>query len=152
MVKIRKIRKGEEINVLNIVKIVLSDYGLNIDPYSTDMDLSDIEKYYFNNNGWFAVLEKDNEIIGSYGICKINKTTCELRKMYLLKKFQGQGLGKSMMDDALKKAKELGYSRMMLETNSNLNKALSLYYKYGFTEYKPDHLSDRCDLAMEKEI
>ncbi len=150
--KIRKINCGEESIVLNILETVLSEYGLEIRPDDTDMDLSDTRKHYFNNNGWFAVLEKDGEIVGSYGIYKIDESTCELRKMYLLKLYQGLGLGRMMMEDALIKAKELGYSIMVLETNKRLDKALSLYYKYGFKDYVPDHLSSRCDLALQREI
>lgn len=137
---------------MDLVKSVLSDYGLKTNPYETDKDLSDLEDYYFNKNGWFAVIEKENEIIGSYGIFKIDGKTCELRKMYLLNNYQGQGLGKLMMDDAFKKARELGYSEIVLETNKLLDKAITLYGKYGFVHYKPSHLSDRCDYAMRKEL
>jgi len=152
MFNLRKASKGDESQIMDLVKLVLLDYGLKTNPYETDRDLSDLEYYYYNNDGWFAVIEKNNEIIGSYGIFKIDKQTCELRKMYLLKNYQGQGLGKLMMDDALKKAKELGYSVIVLETNKLLDKAISLYDKYGFVEYKPSHLSDRCDFAMKKEV
>lgn len=152
MFKLRKANKGEESKILNLVKAVLSDYGLRINPQETDKDLSDLENFYFNKNGWFAVIEKDEEIIGSYGIFRMNEKTCELRKMYLLQDYQGQGFGKLMMNSALSKAKKLGYSEIVLESNRLLDKALVLYKKYGFVSYKPSHLSDRCDIAMRKEL
>jgi putative acetyltransferase len=152
MLHLRKAKKEDESKIMDLVKSVLSDYGLKTNPHETDKDLSDLEDYYFNKNGWFAVIEKDNAIIGSYGIFKIDTKTCELRKMYLLNNYQGQGLGKLMMEDALQKAKELGYSAIALETNKMLDKAISMYAKYGFVPYKPAHLSDRCDLAMIKEL
>lgn len=152
MYNLRKANKGDESEILRVVKSVLSDYGLKTNPDETDKDLSDLENFYFNNNGWFVVIENDNEIIGSYGIFKIDEKTCELRKMYLLKDYQGQGLGKLLMDNAIKKAKELGYSVMILESNKLLNKAISMYEKYGFVQYKPSHLSDRCDFAMRKKF
>jgi len=152
MFKLRKANKGDESKIMDLVTSVLNDYGLKTNPDETDKDLSDLENYYYSKHGWFAVIEKDNEIIGSYGIFKIDKKTCELRKMYLLKNYQGQGIGKMMMDDALKKARELGYSEIVLETNKLLDKAISLYDKYGFVQYNPSHLSDRCDFAMRKEL
>lgn len=152
MFNLRKASKGDESQIIDLINLVLFDYRLKTNPHETDRDLSDLEYYYYSNNGWFAVIEKNNKIIGSYGIFKIDKQTCELRKMYLLKNYQGQGLGKLMMDDALKKAKELGYSVIVLETNKLLDKAISLYDKYRFVEYKPTHLSDRCDFAMKKEL
>jgi putative acetyltransferase len=152
MYHLRKAESGEEDKIFELVKTVLSDYGLKTDPKGTDQDLSDIDRYYFNQDGWFSVIDQEGRIIGSYGIYRINDSVCELRKMYLLNEYQGQGLGKRMMEDALKKARELGYSEMILESNSVLTKALGLYRKYGFMVYTPAHLSDRCDLTMKRKI
>ena len=89
MLNLRKANKEDESRIMDLVKSVLSDYGLKTNPQETDKDLSDLEEYYFKRSGWFAVIEKDNEIIGSYGIYKIDRKTCELRKMYLLHDYQG---------------------------------------------------------------
>jgi len=148
----RKPEKGEESLILELVRTVLSDYGLKTDPEGTDRDISDIDQYYFSRGGWFSVIETGGKIIGSYGIYRIDDSICELRKMYLMKAYQGRGLGKRMMDEALKKAKDMGFSEMILESNSILKNALALYRKYGFEEYKPEHLSDRCDLTMKRKI
>ena len=149
---LRKAKAGEEEKILCLVKKVLSDFGLKTNPEETDKDLSDLDNFYFDNKGWFAVIDHGDEIIGSYGIFRVNETVCELRKMYLLPEFQGRGLGKMMMEDALNRAKTLGYAEMVLETNILLDKAIHLYRKYGFMEFKSTHLSDRCDLAMKKNI
>jgi putative acetyltransferase len=151
MVNLRKAKRGEESEIMNLVKSVLSDYGLKTDPV-TDQDISDLDQEYFYKNGWFSVLENSNKIIGTYGIYRIDKKICELRKMYLLPAYQGKGLGKFLLAEALKKAKELGYTEIILETNKVLDKAISLYGKNGFVEYKPAHLCDRCDFAMRKEL
>ncbi len=152
MFKIRKFNKGEEETVINIVEETLLSYGLLIDLEKTDVDLLDIEKYYFKNNGWFAVIEFDGNIVGSYGLFRIDDSSCELRKMYLQQGFQGKGIGHLMMNNAIEKAKELGYSSVMLETNRLLDRAIKLYEKYGFKQCTPQHLSTRCDYAMRKEI
>ena len=152
MFKIRKANIGEEALILELVKKVLNDYGLTVNTLTTDKDITDIEKHYFSNNGWFAVLEYNEKLIGTYGIFRIEDNMCELRKMYLLSEYQGRGLGKMMMEDAVKIAKGLGYKKMMLETNKVLFKAMQLYQKFGFVEYKPSHLSERCDFAMWKEL
>lgn len=152
MPELRKADNTDQHNIFLLVKTVLSDYGLKTDPERTDKDISDLDLYYFKNKGWFAVIEDKGKIIGSYGIYHIDDYTCELRKMYLLPGFQGQGLGKLMMQDAIHRAEKLGYNEMILETNKVLDKAIGLYKKYGFTEFVPEHLSSRCDLAMKKHI
>ena len=78
---IRKARDGDEVEVLNLVKEVLNLYGLDLNPEVEDLDITDISKYYIQNNGDFEVIECNGAIIGTYGIYKINDETCELRKM-----------------------------------------------------------------------
>ena len=127
---------------------VLTEYNLKPDPDGTDADLKDIEQSYFRQGGTFFVLElRDKTIIGSYGLCKTDEQTCELRKMYLRPDHRGKGWGKHLMNHALIQAKKLGFNTMTLETASALKEAITLYKTYGFTEHQPTHLSKRCDQA-----
>ncbi len=145
---LRKAQIEDQKHLLPLITRVLATYDLAIDPNSTDKDLFDLDAFYFANRGWFAVMEyREKEIIGSYGLHRKDQHQCELRKMYLDPAHQGKGLGRLMMVDAIKKARELGYSTMILETNRKLQKAINLYKKFGFTDYAPSHLSDRCDLV-----
>lgn len=148
---IRKAIVGDEPKILNLVKEVLSFYGLDLNPECEDLDVTDIYKYYFNNNGAFEVIEFKGNIIGTYGIYKINDDTCELRKMYLNPNFQGMGFGNIMMENSFKLAKALNYKKIILQTNSVLYKAVKLYIKYGFKDFDDDVCS-RCDIAMIKDI
>lgn len=149
---LRDIRDGEQDAVFTIVKSVLRPFGLQVNPEVTDKDLSDIKKFYVDRGGCFKVVESDGCIVGSYGLFPFSLITCELRKMYLLPSYQGKGLGHIMMDDALMEARKRHFKEMVLETNSVLNKASSLYHKYGFEKYQPEHLSDRCDYAMKLKL
>lgn len=148
---IRKARAGDETEVLKLVKEALEPYGLELNPMEEDLDITDIPKYYMENNGDFEVIEFKGNIIGSYGIYKLDSETCELRKMYLNKNFQGMGLGNIMIENSLKIARTLGYSKIILQTNSLLYKATKLYKKYGFEEIQ-EEVCERCDLAMVREI
>lgn len=150
---IEKADNADQEDIFTLVDTVLREYGLKTDLENTDKDLSDLDNYYFNNNGWFGVIrDKGKAVIGSYGLIKIDDHTCELRKMYLYPEYQGKGLGKKMMDHAVHKAAQLGYRKITLETNRVLNKAIGLYTKYGFEVYRPEHLSERCDLTMRKSL
>ena len=144
-------RDGEKI--ASLVFGVLKDYGLKPDPDCTDADIKDIESSYFDRGGMFFVLEtEDGSIIGAYGLYPINERTCELRKMYLHKAHRGKGLGKFLLDDALSKARQLGFEKMILETASVLKEAIALYKSYGFVQYNPQHMSSRCDQAYLLEL
>ena len=149
MIELHDYSYGDEYAVFKLVEHVLTEYGLSVNPDVTDSDLLDIRKSYIATGGTFRVIRFGGKIVGSYGVYATSAWLCELRKMYLLPEFRGQGLGKKLMDDAIKKAKALGFAEMFLETNSCLQEAVHLYRRYGFTEFEPEHLSDRCDLAMK---
>jgi putative acetyltransferase len=139
--------------ITRLVFEVLQEYGLKPDPASTDADLKDIESSYFKQGGTFLVLEdNDGSIIGAYGLYPMEKHTCELRKMYLQKAYRGKGLGKFLLEDALSRACQLGFKTVILETASVLKEAIALYKSYGFVEYQPNHMSERCDQAFALEL
>lgn len=147
--RIRDMRDDERDTVFAIVKSVLQQYGLQVNPEATDKDLSDIKQYYIAKGGCFKVVEDGGSIVGSYGLFPLSQAICELRKMYLLPEYQGKGLGRLIMDDAIAEARKRQFRDIILETNSVLDKACRLYRRYGFEEYEPEHLSDRCDCAMK---
>jgi len=139
--------------VTELVYNILKEYNLKPDPACTDADIKDIEHSYFERGGTFYILEdKDGSTIGAYGLYPVDRQTCELRKMYLYSSYRGKGLGKLLLEDALSKARQIGFKRMTLETASVLKEAISLYKSYGFVEYKPEHLSSRCDQAFILEL
>ena len=139
--------------ITDLVYGVLKEYGLQPDPAATDADLDDIERSYFARGGAFLVLEdQSGSVIGAYGLYPIDNQTCELRKMYLHKSQRGKGLGKLLLDSALTQARELGFTRVTLETASVLKEAIALYESYGFKKYQPDHMSERCDQAYVLEL
>lgn len=148
------IRAAGNSDIPSIKKIVftcLTEYGLRFDETSKDEDLNDIEKNYSSGNGFFgvAVETKTNHIVGTFGLFPVTQEICELRKMYLLKEYRGQGVGQFILKSAIQTAKEKQYHKIFLETISPLEAAISLYKKNGFTEIKPREINERTDQAFE---
>ena len=137
--------------IKQIVFNVLKEYGLHPDEKGKDLDLDDIEKNYVRPNGFFgAVIDvHTNSIVGTFGLCRIDDYTCELRKMYLIKQFRGKGIGQSMLETAIEIAKHKKYKRLILETIAPLKEAISLYKKFDFVEIPPVSINDRVDTAYE---
>ena len=149
---IREANIDDSETIKRLIVSVLDEYGLKPDPGSTDKDLENLDRNYKKNNGYFGVVEELGDIVATVGIYKIDGTTCELRKMYSHPSVRGQGLGKRLLKHAIEKAMALGYKEVVLETASPLKEAISLYKKYGFVEYKPAHLSSRCDQAFKLDL
>ena len=148
--KIREARNEDVEQITELVFSVLREYGLEPDPEGIDADLKDIEQTYFARGGALYVLEDQNgSIIGSYGLYPMEPGTCELRKMYLRLEYRGKGLGRWMLEEAIKKAKEMGFREMTLETASALTEAIALYKSFEFVRYDCKHLCWRCDQAYK---
>jgi putative acetyltransferase len=132
--------------VAKLVCDVLAEFGLEADPETTDADLKDIEANYLQRGGLFEIIEDDDaNLLGSFGLYPIVKTTCELRKMYFVPSARGLGLGKQVLQRAITRARESGFKQIVLETSSKLIAANRLYAKFGFEPAESDHLASRAD-------
>ena len=131
-----------------LVFAVLEEHGLKSDPASTDSDLHDIQASYVAKGGLFDLLvDEEGQVVGSVGLFHVSDSVCELRKMYLAPEARGSGWGRQLLEHALRRAAELGFRRVTLETASVLQAAIALYERYGFRRYTPEHLAARCDAA-----
>jgi len=146
--------KGLNIDATRIQEVVftvLKEYGLPVDPNSTDSDLSQPEDFY--KDGFFGVVKNpEGIIVGTFGLLEHEPGIVEIRKMYLLSSYRGMGIGKFMMNFLFAKAKELGYSQVMLETASELKEAIFMYEKYGFVLDEEAPQTCRCDRVYYKKL
>ncbi len=140
-------------DVQRLVSGVLSEFGLKFDPPGTDSDLRDIQAIYIEPGGMFDLLvDGSGQVVGSVGLCPVSDSVCELRKMYLIPGARGCGQGKRILEHALRRASELGFRRVVLETAFVLESAIALYERHGFRRYIPAHLSERCDAAYSLDL
>ncbi len=91
-------------------------------------------------------------LLGSVGLFPVNKTTCELRKMYFVPSARGHGLGKYVLQYAIARARALGFKEIVLETSSKLIAANRLYTKFGFKPMNSDRLAARADQAYKLDL
>lgn len=77
----------------------------------------------------------DGQIAGGGGIypsAGLPAGVCELVKMYLAPIARGRGLGKQLIEACLDFARQAGYTQVYIETMPELEKAVSIYERFGF--------------------
>lgn len=112
-------------------------------------DMDNIQKNYFENGGIFLVMTENDQLICTGAIRKLKDDICELKRLWLLPEYHGQGLGYRMLNELLTFAKEKGYMRIWLETDPIAQShALGFYKRLGFYEI-PSYTDHGGEVAME---
>lgn len=95
-----------------------------------DPSKSIVEKNLKSGHCYMA--EQDNQVIGVYVLVEIKPRAIELVNIAIDEKYQGKGLGKILVMDAIRKAKEQGYEMIEVGTGNSSIGQLALYQKCGF--------------------
>ena len=61
----------------------------------------------------------------------------ELKRMWIAPTARGLGLGRRLLDELERHAREAGATMVRLETNRNLREAIALYRRSGYVEVEP---------------
>lgn len=79
----------------------------------------------------FVVYEKELPI-GCASFKHYEEKIAEVKRVYVKKDFRGRGISKLLMEQIEKKALELGYQYLILETGKTFLPAVSLYQGLGY--------------------
>ena len=97
---------------------------------------------------WIA--EKDEEIVGSVFLVKEAEKTAKLRLLYVEPSARGLGIGGRLVAECVRFARQAGYEKIVLWTQSELDAARHIYEKAGFCVVeKKEHHSFSKDLTAE---
>ena len=145
---------GDVPGIRDVVVGALREFGLDIEPGGEDADLDSVERSYNDAGGRFWVLtSKRSRIIGTVGVLDEGDGVCELRKMYLAPDWRGKGWGRFLLIEALRFAREAGFRKVTLNTNSSMLDAIALYERNGFRRLPAcANPCTRCDLTFEMEL
>jgi putative acetyltransferase len=112
-------------------------------------DLEDVRRAYFDSGGTFLVMTQAGRVIGTGALQRLAEEVAELKRLWLLPEYQGQGLGYRMVMQLFRIARQKGYRIIRLETDPiHQTRAVAFYRRLGFHEI-PRYGSEPDAIALE---
>lgn len=108
------------------------------------------KEHILDGGGHIFIALYKGQAVGTCAIIKMKDGGFELAKMAVSPKAKGKGIGWLLGRACIEKARELGGTRVYLESNTRLKPAINLYHKLGFRKIAgPPSPYERCDIQME---
>ena len=107
-------------------------------------------KNYDPNRERCWIAEKDGERVGGAFVAKVSDDIAQLRLLHVESQARGLGIGKRLVEECVRFARQAGYQKMTLWTQSNLYAARHIYKQSGFQVVREQqHHSFGKDLTAE---
>lgn len=157
-ITIRETQPEDNQAIKKLVLDILAEFELHGEGYAgVDAELEDMHNAYQDHLSAYYVVINQGDLIGVGGFAPLAGTepgtVAELRKMYFLPAWRGQGLGQKLIERCLTGAANCGYAGVYLETVPAMKAAQSLYQKNGFN-YLSERMGDtghsNCGVHMYK--
>ena len=156
---IRHIRKEDNPVLAKVIREVFEEHDApRTGTVYSDPTTNNLFELFQTPRSVLWVAESDSIILGCCGVFPtegLAEDYVELVKFYLVQNARGKGIGKELMEQCIRSAKEFGYKKIYLESLSQFSRAVSIYEKQGFKKLShPLGVSHHstCNIWMIKEL
>jgi ribosomal protein S18 acetylase RimI-like enzyme len=117
--------------------------GLNLCFQNFDKELAELPGAYVPPSGRLFLAIENDQIAGCVALRKIDageisEAVCEMKRLYVRPAFRGTGLGRTLTETITEAAREIGYSRIRLDTlPGKMDRAIAMYRSLGFEDIEP---------------
>jgi putative acetyltransferase len=134
-------------------------YNLNIEwlnaynlTESHDLEiLKNPQQTIIDTGGFIWLAKQGDDIVGTAALINEGHGVFEVAKMSVAPSFRGKGISNLLMNICIDKAKEINAKKLQLFSNHQLQAALKLYEKFGFTYVDvKDSPFTTADIKMER--
>jgi GNAT superfamily N-acetyltransferase len=149
---IRRYESGDKDAVRRLHDDALNEVGAHLGSGPWDEDLDEIEDLYLDSGGEFIVGVMDSEVVAMGALRRISPETAELKRMRVRPDLQGRGYGQAILDALHRRAAELGYSTLRLDTTVQQRVAQHFYIKNGYHEVRRGNIGPFECIFYERDV
>ena len=131
--------------LIEATRAVLREYaqalGVDLCFQNFEQELATLPGEYAAPHGLLLLAFLDGELAGCGGFRPLHEAdypnACEMKRLYVRKAFRRFGIGRLLAQALVDRAREAGYSTMLLDTLDDMEAARGLYETLGFEEVPP---------------
>ncbi len=97
-------------------------------------EVTELEQRYSAPKAQFFLLKEGEMVLACAILKRFSEDAVELKRMYPKPEGRGKGYGNLLMQHAIQTARDLGFRRMLLDTEPVMESAIQLYEKIGFQQ------------------
>lgn len=153
-----KLKQAESDEEIQQARQLFDEYAasleINLCFQNFDKELAELPGDYTPPTGRLFLATKNHQTAGCVALRKIGNGICEMKRLYVRPEFRGIGLGRMLAERIIEAAREVGYSRMRLDTlPGKMDRAIAMYRSLGFKNIDPYYNNPVEDAAfMELEL
>ena len=136
MLRIRRYKADDRQPVWRLHNVALHAVDAHGGSGPWDDDLHQIEAIYFDEGGEFLVGTYHGQIVAMGALKRTSPEQAEIKRMRVDPAFQQCGFGQAILTALERRAVELGYTTLHLDTTVQQEAARHLYVKNGYGEVR----------------
>lgn len=115
--------------------------GIDLCFQDFEHELASLPGAYAAPRGALLLAVCQGEVAGCCALRAIDTTdyanACEMKRLYVRPAHRGSGIGRTLAQEVVDRARVLGYDSILLDTLSDMEAARALYEDLGFEEIPP---------------
>src|SRR3954449_8919601 len=137
------ILQAETLEHINDARTLLREYeawfGMSLCFQGFEEEVATLPGKYSLPSGRLLLAYSDNKLAGCIALRPLKEEgICEMKRLFVRDGFRGQQIGRKLVERLISDAREIGYSKMRLDTfPPKMAKAVDLYRSHGFAEIPP---------------
>ena len=136
VIEVRQYDRADHDAVVQLHHEALAATGGHLGPGPWDDDLDQIEEVYVAAGGEFLVATLDGEIVAMGALRRVEDQVAEIKRMRTAPAQQRRGFAREVLISLERRARELGYRRLLLDTTAKQFAARRLYEASGYREIR----------------
>ncbi len=125
---------GDYVVGKSLIEEYQASLGVDLCFQNFSQEIANLPGIYGPPRGCLLIARMNEKLAGCVAVRGLDDGDCEIKRLYVRPEYRREGVGRRLVEKAIRFARALGYARMLLDTLPAMTEAQSLYQSLGFAE------------------